>query len=116
MFDAKGEARKQAGEAEKAREAAVEEAVQRAQRQMEEGMSEAYRYGAGDVVVVVVIVSYRLREIITLTTVVVTLEPFEGNRLQRVRNTTFVWSPMLPSPPSPLCLESNLRCKSFKIS
>lgn len=43
LFGVKDEARKQAAEAEKAREAAVEEAVARVQRQMEESLSESYR-------------------------------------------------------------------------
>lgn len=43
LFDAKDEARKQAAAADKAREVAVEEAVARIQRQMEESMSEVYR-------------------------------------------------------------------------
>lgn len=45
MFEAKDESRKQAAAADKAREAAVEEAVSRVNRQVEESMSETYRYG-----------------------------------------------------------------------
>lgn len=44
VFEAKDESRKQAAAADKAREAAVEEAVSRVNRQVEEGMSENYRY------------------------------------------------------------------------
>ncbi|CAM9333908.1 unnamed protein product [Sphacelaria rigidula] len=44
LFDAQDERRKQAAAADKAREVAVEEAVARIQRQMEESMSEAYRF------------------------------------------------------------------------
>lgn len=45
MFEAKDESRKQAAASDKAREAAVEEAVSRVNRQVEESMSETYRYG-----------------------------------------------------------------------
>lgn len=49
LFDAQDERRKQAAAADKAREVAVEEAVARIQRQMEESMSEAYRCDAASV-------------------------------------------------------------------
>lgn len=44
VFEAKDETRKQAAALEKAREAAVEEAVSRVRRQVEESMSETFRY------------------------------------------------------------------------
>lgn len=43
LFEAKDESRKQSAESEKAKEAAVEEAVTRVKRQVEESMSETYR-------------------------------------------------------------------------
>lgn len=43
MFEAKDESRKQAAASEKAKEAAVEEAVSRINRQVEDSMSENYR-------------------------------------------------------------------------
>lgn len=43
LFEAKDESRKQAAESDKAKEAAVEEAVTRVKRQVEESMSETYR-------------------------------------------------------------------------
>ncbi len=43
MFEAKDESRKQAAASDKAREAAVEEAVARVNRQVEESMTENYR-------------------------------------------------------------------------
>lgn len=43
LFEAKDDSRKQAAESEKAKEAAVEEAVTRVKRQVEESMSETYR-------------------------------------------------------------------------
>lgn len=46
LFEAKDESRKKAAESEKAKEAAVEEAVTRVKRQVEESMSETYRYKA----------------------------------------------------------------------
>lgn len=44
MSAAKDDARRQAAESEKTRELAVEEAVARVRRQLEESMSENYRY------------------------------------------------------------------------
>ena len=44
LFEAKDDSRKQAAEAEKAKEVAVEEAVSRAKRQVDESMSETYRW------------------------------------------------------------------------
>lgn len=44
LFEAKDDARRRAAAAEKAKEAAVEEAVSRVQLQVEESMSENFRY------------------------------------------------------------------------
>lgn len=44
LFEAKDDSRKQAAEAEKAKEAAVEEAVSRVQLQVDKSMSETYRW------------------------------------------------------------------------